>query len=33
VLAARDDDRVAAAVRDEVERLCRMFPLYPDRQS
>jgi glycine hydroxymethyltransferase len=29
VLAAPDDTRVAAAVRAEVEALCRKFPLYP----
>jgi glycine hydroxymethyltransferase len=33
VLAASDDDRVAATVKGEVERLCRRFPLYPDRQG
>ena len=32
VLAAPDDDRVLASVKAEVERLCRRFPLYPDRQ-
>jgi glycine hydroxymethyltransferase len=32
VLAAPDDDRVLAMVKDEVERLCRKFPLYPDLQ-
>jgi glycine/serine hydroxymethyltransferase len=32
-LAAPEDDRVLAAVKAEVERLCRRFPLYPDRQS
>jgi glycine hydroxymethyltransferase len=32
VLAAADDDRVAGMVKDEVERLCRKFPLYPERQ-
>ena len=31
VLAAPDDDRVAATVRGEVERLCQKFPLYPER--
>jgi glycine hydroxymethyltransferase len=31
VLAAPDDDRAIAAVRTEVERLCRRFPLYPDK--
>jgi glycine hydroxymethyltransferase len=30
VLASPDDDRVAAAVRVEVEALCRTFPLYPE---
>jgi glycine hydroxymethyltransferase len=30
VLAAPDDDRALAMVKDEVERLCRKFPLYPD---
>jgi glycine hydroxymethyltransferase len=30
VLASPDDDRVAAAVRAEVEALCRTFPLYPE---
>jgi glycine/serine hydroxymethyltransferase len=30
VLGSPDDDRVAGAVKDEVERLCRKFPLYPD---
>jgi glycine hydroxymethyltransferase len=33
VLASIDDDRVAATVKGEVERLCRRFPLYPDRQA
>src|SRR5437016_9414959 len=32
VLAAPDDDRVAGMVKDEVERLCRKFPLYPELQ-
>jgi glycine hydroxymethyltransferase len=32
VLAAADDDRVAGMVKDEVERLCRKFPLYPELQ-
>jgi glycine hydroxymethyltransferase len=31
VLAAPDDDRTITAVKNEVERLCRTFPLYPDR--
>jgi glycine hydroxymethyltransferase len=30
-LASPDDDRALAAVRGEVEALCRMFPLYPER--
>jgi glycine hydroxymethyltransferase len=33
VLAAVNDDRVAAMVKEEVERLCRKFPLYPERQA
>jgi glycine hydroxymethyltransferase len=33
VLAAPDDDRVIGMVKVEVERLCRTFPLYPDRQD
>ena len=33
VLATPDDDRALAMVKGEVERLCRNFPLYPDRQS
>jgi glycine hydroxymethyltransferase len=32
VLAAPDDERVAGMVKAEVERLCRKFPLYPERQ-
>jgi glycine hydroxymethyltransferase len=32
VLAAPDDDRVLGMVKAEVERLCRKFPLYPERQ-
>jgi glycine hydroxymethyltransferase len=32
VLAAPDDARGHAAVKSEVEALCRMFPLYPDRR-
>jgi glycine hydroxymethyltransferase len=32
VLAAPDDERVLAMVRTEVEKLCRKFPLYPERQ-
>jgi len=31
-LAAPDDGRVHAAVKAEVEALCRNFPLYPDRR-
>ncbi len=31
-LASAEDDRVLAAVRAEVEALCRTFPLYPERQ-
>ena len=30
VLAAPDDDRVAAMVKQEVDRLCKEFPLYSD---
>jgi glycine hydroxymethyltransferase len=33
VLAAPEDDGVAAAVRDRIEVLCRKFPLYPEPQS
>ena len=33
VLAAPDDDGVAAAVRDRIEALCRKFPLYPEPRS
>jgi glycine hydroxymethyltransferase len=32
-LGAPDDDGVLAAVRAEVEALCRRFPLYPERLS
>jgi len=32
-LAAPHDDRALGAIRTEVERLCRKFPLYPDRQA
>ena len=28
VLAAPDDDRVAATVKQEVDRICKAFPLY-----
>ncbi len=31
VLSSPGDDRVAAAVRTEVEQLCQKFPLYPER--
>jgi glycine hydroxymethyltransferase len=33
VLAAPDDDVVAAAVREKVEALCRKFPLYPEPRT
>ena len=33
VLSSADDDRAAASVRSEVEKLCRKFPLYPERLS
>ena len=33
VLAAPDDDRTSATVKEEVERLCRRFPLYPELQA
>jgi glycine hydroxymethyltransferase len=33
VLAAPDDERVHGMVKTEVERLCRKFPLYPERQA
>jgi glycine hydroxymethyltransferase len=33
VLAAPDDDRNAAAVREKVETLCRKFPLYPESRN
>jgi glycine hydroxymethyltransferase len=32
VLASPDDERAITTVRTEVERLCRKFPLYPERQ-
>jgi glycine hydroxymethyltransferase len=32
VLASPEDARVHAAVRAEVDALCRTFPLYPDRR-
>jgi glycine hydroxymethyltransferase len=33
VLAAPDDERVHSMVKSEVERLCRRFPLYPEKLS
>jgi glycine hydroxymethyltransferase len=33
VLAAPEDDRTSAAVKSEVDRLCRRFPLYADRTA
>jgi glycine hydroxymethyltransferase len=33
VLSSPDDDRAAASVKSEVEKLCRKFPLYPERLS
>jgi glycine hydroxymethyltransferase len=32
VLASPEDDHAIALVRSVVERLCRRFPLYPDKQ-
>jgi glycine/serine hydroxymethyltransferase len=32
VLASPDDDGALAMVKQEVERLCRRFPLYADRR-
>jgi glycine/serine hydroxymethyltransferase len=32
-LTTPDDDKALGAVRVEVERLCRKFPLYPASQS
>ena len=32
-LSAPDDDGALAMVKDEVERLCRKFPLYPELQG
>ena len=32
VLSAPENDRTLATVKSEVERLCRRFPLYPERQ-
>ena len=33
VLAAPDNDGVAASVREKIEALCRKFPLYPESRS
>ena len=33
VLASPEDDRAIGMAREEVRRLCRKFPLYPDRQA
>jgi glycine hydroxymethyltransferase len=33
VLASPDDDHAIGMVKEEVERLCRRFPLYPDLQN
>jgi glycine hydroxymethyltransferase len=33
VLGAPEDDRVAAAVREKIEALCRKFPLYPESRT
>src|SRR4051812_6396541 len=33
VLASPEDERALGMVKDEVERLCRKFPLYPELQS
>jgi glycine hydroxymethyltransferase len=33
VLGAPEDDRVAAAVREKIEALCRKFPLYPESRN
>ena len=32
-LTAADDERALGMIRTEVERLCRKFPLYPERQA
>jgi glycine hydroxymethyltransferase len=32
VLSAPDDEHALGVVKSEVERLCRKFPLYPERQ-
>jgi glycine/serine hydroxymethyltransferase len=32
VLASPEDDRAIGMVKSEVERLCRKFPLYAERQ-
>jgi glycine/serine hydroxymethyltransferase len=31
VLTAPEDDRVISMARSDVEKLCRKFPLYPER--
>jgi glycine/serine hydroxymethyltransferase len=33
VLASPEDDRALGTVNAEVVRLCRKFPLYPDRRA
>ena len=33
VLSAPGDDRALGMIKTEVERLCRKFPLYPDRHA
>jgi glycine hydroxymethyltransferase len=33
VLASPEDERTVRTVKDEVERLCRKFPLYPELQA
>jgi glycine hydroxymethyltransferase len=32
-LSAPGDDRALGMIKTEVERLCRKFPLYPDRHA
>jgi glycine/serine hydroxymethyltransferase len=32
-LSATHDDRTLGMIKTEVERLCRKFPLYPDRHA
>jgi glycine/serine hydroxymethyltransferase len=32
-LKSPEDDRVLTAIRDEVENLCRKFPLYPEARA